>query len=117
MFAKCQTPTEDGRDILSESFPMPRFNERKFKKLAEKHDIDLDDINVQRLVEEFQLHHRHLLIGDHSDEEKKRILKKMPAPSDSSEYPNALFFLEVFMSSVDRTKACAILYCFERLGK
>ena len=77
----------------------------------------MDDINVQRLVEDFQLRHRHLLIGDLSDEQKKRIVK-IPSPSETfDDYQNGLFFLSVFMSKGDRDKACAILYCFARLGE
>ena len=96
---------------------MPRFNAGKFQKLAEEHDIDLEEVNVQRLMDDFQLRHRHLLKGDLSDEQKKRIVKKIPSPSNNSdEYQNALFLLAVFMCKGDRDKACAILYCFARLG-
>ena len=97
---------------------MPRFNACKFLKLAEEHEIDLEEVNVQRLVEDFQLRHRHLLRGDLSNEQKKRIVKKIPSPNETSdEYQNALFFLSVFMCKGDRDKACAIFYCFARLGE
>ena len=103
---------------MRKSFPMPRFNERKFQKLAEEHDIDLEEVNVQRLMEDFQLRHRHLLKGDLSDEQKKRIVKKIPSPSDTSdEYQNALYLLAVFLCNGDRDKTYGILYCFARLGE
>ena len=103
---------------MRKSFPIPRFNARKFQKLAEEHEIDLVEVNVQRLVEDFHLRHRHLLKGDLSDEQKKRIVKKIPSPSETSdEYQNALFFLSVFMCKGDWDKAWAILYCFARLGE
>ena len=73
---------------------------------------------MQLLVEDFQLRHCHLLKGDLSDEQKKRIVKKILSPSETSDaYQNALFFLSVFICKGDRDKACAILNCFARLGE
>ena len=79
---KYQTPTPNGRDIVRESFPLPRFNERKFQQLAEQNDFDLEEINVQRLLKDFQLRHRHLQDGDLSDDEKKCIAKNVPAVNE-----------------------------------
>ena len=116
-FVKYQTPTPNGRDIVREIFPLPRFNERKFQHLAEQNDIDLEEINVQRLLENFQLRLRHLQDEDLSDDEKKRIAKKVPAVNESSEYQRAMFLLTVGMCRLDRDKASAILYCFARLSE
>ena len=96
---------------------MPRFNERRFTKLAAENEIDLGEINVQRLLEDFQLSHRHLEKGDLSDEEKKRIVKKIPSVNEPSDYHNALTFLTTFLCKGDRYKTCAILACFSRLGE
>ena len=102
---------------MGQSFPMPRFNERRFNMLAAENEIDLSEINVQRLLEDFQLHHRHLVKGDLSDEKKKRIVKKIPSVNESSDYHNALMFLTAFICKGDRYKTCAILACFSRLGE
>ena len=116
-YAMCRTPTKETRQFLRESFPMPRVNERKINKLAAEHEIELSDINVQHLLEDFQLRHRHLQNGDLSDEEKKRIAKKIPPVGEPSDYQSALLFLTLFMCKGDRDKACAILACFARLGE
>ena len=63
-YAMCRTPTIEEREILRQSFPIPRFNECRFKKLAAENEIDLVEINVQRLLEDFQLRHRHLVKGN-----------------------------------------------------
>ena len=65
----------------------------------------------------FKLRHRHLHDGDLSDDEKKRIAKKVPAVNESSEYHRALFLLTLCMCRLDRDKASAILYCFARLSE
>ena len=96
---------------------MPHFNERKFKKRSAENEIDLDEINVQRLLEDFQLRHRHLVKGDLSNEEKKLIVKKIPSVNEPSDYYNALFFLTAFLCNGDRYKTWAILACFSRLGE
>ena len=102
---------------MRQSFPMPRFNERRFNKLAAENEIDLGEINVQRLLEDFQLRHRHLEKGDLSDEEKKRIMKKIPSVNESSDYHNALLFLTAFLCKGDQYKTCAILACFSRVDE
>ena len=101
-YAKCRTPTKEEREILRQSFPIPSFNERRFKKLAAENEIDLVEINVQRLLEDFQLRHRHFVKGDLSNEEKKRIVKKILSVNESSEYHNALMFLTAFICKGDR---------------
>ena len=116
-YAMYRSPTIETRQLLRESFPMPRLNKRKFNKLAAEHEIDLSDFNMQRLLEDFQLRHRHLQNGDLSDEEKKRIVKKIPPVGKPSDYQSALLFLTLFMCKGDRDKACAILACFARLGE
>ena len=102
---------------MRQSFPIPRFNERRFTKLAAENEIDLGEINVQRLLEDFQLRHRHLEKWDLSNEVKKRIVKKIPSVNEPSDYHNALTFLTAFLCKGDRYKTCAILFCFSRLGE
>ena len=102
---------------MRQSFPMPRFNERRFNMLEAENEIDLSEINEQRLLEDFRLRYRHLVKGDLSDEEKKHIVKKILSVNESSDYHNALTFLTAFLCKGDRYKTCAILACFSRLGE
>ena len=63
------------------------------------------------------MRHRHLQLGDLSNEEKKRIVKKIPPVGEPSDYQSALLFLTLFMCKGDRDNASAILACFGRLGE
>ena len=116
-YVKCQTPTLKERETLRERFPLPLFNERKFKLIAEESNIEWDYVNIQMVLEDIKLRNRHLLNADLSDEQKKRISKKIPAISVPSEYQSALFLLTVFICKFDKGKAFALLFCFARLNK
>ena len=61
------------------------------------------------------MRHRHLLIGDLSYEENKRVAKHIPPLGGSSEYQDALYFLTVFLCKIDSNKASAIVFCLARL--
>ena len=115
-FVKCQTPNQNSRDNVRLQFPFPLFNERKFQEIAELSEIDWTEVDMQMLLEDFRLRHRHLLIGDLTDEEKKCNAKRVAQLGVSSrEYQDALYLLTVFLCKFDSNKATAILFCFARM--
>ena len=72
-FVKYQTPTQTSRENMQLQFPFPRLDESKFQEIAELSDIDWNEVDMQMLLEDFRLRHRHLSIGGLSDEKKNAL--------------------------------------------
>ena len=110
-----RTPTAQSRDYIRKSFRLPSLNPVIFHQFAEKKRINLENVDVGQIYEDFRLRHRHLCSGDLSFQDKKRVVKEVPLLNESTEYQRALYAITLHLCDFDRNKALAILYCFARV--
>ena len=57
-------PSAEGRTHVCDGFRLPKLNTRKFEAFAEENGVQLNQVDVQQLFEDFRLRNRHLQKGD-----------------------------------------------------
>ena len=84
-------PTPLGCANVRKYFLLLNMNTHKFKAFADDYELDLDNVNVQELFEDFLLRHRHLHSGNLSKVEKQWIANRVLPAHKHSDYQEALF--------------------------